>query len=114
MRENANKRRQTLTNASKRRGENASKRGGENASNFKQTLANVDKRKQTLTPPFIVVFFTPAFAIPLIFPASGRLYFQGEFSSFSVNLGFFIELRRGCSQSEFHVTISFLSLKNVV
>ena len=51
MRANANKRRQTLTNASKRRGENASKR--------KQTRANVDKRKQTLTPPFIAVFYTP-------------------------------------------------------
>ena len=50
-RANANKRRQTLTNASKRRGENASKR--------KQARANVDKRKQTLTPPFIVVSYTP-------------------------------------------------------
>ena len=48
MRANANKRRQTLTNASKRRGENASKR--------KQTRANVDKRRQTLTPPFIPLF----------------------------------------------------------
>ena len=51
MRANANKRRQTLTNASKRRGENVSKR--------RQTRANVDKRKQTLTPPFIAVFYTP-------------------------------------------------------
>ena len=51
MRANANKRRQTLTNARKRGGENASKR--------KQTQANVDKRKQTLTPPFIAVFYTP-------------------------------------------------------
>ena len=48
---NASKRRQTRTNASKRRGENASKR--------KQTRANVDKRKQTLTPPFMAVFYTP-------------------------------------------------------
>ena len=56
MRANANKCRQTSTNASKRRGENASKR--------KQTQANANKRKQTLTPPFIVVFYTP-FAIPL-------------------------------------------------
>ena len=64
MRANANKRRQTLTNASKRRGENASKRRGENASKRKQTRANVDKRKQTLTPPFVAVFYTP-FAIPL-------------------------------------------------
>ena len=40
-----------LTNASKRRGESASKR--------KQTRANVDKRKQTLTPLFIAVFHTP-------------------------------------------------------
>ena len=56
MRANANKRRQTQTNASKRRGENASKR--------KQTRANVDKRKQTLTPPFIAVFCTP-FCSPL-------------------------------------------------
>ena len=51
MRANASKSRQTRTNASKRRGENASKR--------KQTRANVDKRKQTLTPPFIAVFYTP-------------------------------------------------------
>ena len=51
MRANASKRRQTRTNASKRRGANASKR--------KQTRANVDKRKQTLTPPFIAVFYTP-------------------------------------------------------
>ena len=48
MRANANKRRQTLTNASKCRGENASKR--------KQTLES--KRKQMLTPPFIAVFYT--------------------------------------------------------
>ena len=51
MRANANKRRQTLTNASKHRGENASKR--------KQTRAKVDKRKQTLTPHFIAVLCHP-------------------------------------------------------
>ena len=51
MRANASKRRQTRTNASKRRGANASKR--------EQTRANVDKRKQTLTPPFIGLFYTP-------------------------------------------------------
>ena len=56
MRANASKRRQTRTNASKRRGENASKR--------KQTRANVDKRKQTLTPPFIAVFYTPPLQSP--------------------------------------------------
>ena len=39
---------QTQTNADKRRGKNASKR--------KQTRANIDKCKQTLTPPFIAVF----------------------------------------------------------
>ena len=55
MRANANKRRQTLRNASKRRGENASKR--------KQTRANTDKRKQTLAPP-LLRSFTPSFAIP--------------------------------------------------
>ena len=38
---------------------NASKRRGENASKRKQTRANVDKRKQTLTPPFMAVFYTP-------------------------------------------------------
>ena len=52
------KRRQTLTNASKRRGENASKR--------EQTRAKVDKRKQTLTPPFIAVFFYTPLCNPLI------------------------------------------------
>ena len=51
MRANANKCRQTLTNASKRRGENTSKR--------KQTRAKVDKGKQTLARPFIAVFYTP-------------------------------------------------------
>ena len=51
MRANANKRRQTLTNVSKRR--------GDNASNRKQTRANVDKRKQMLTPSYIVVSYTP-------------------------------------------------------
>ena len=59
MRANANKRRQTLTNASKRRGENASKR--------KQTRANVDKRKQTLTPPLYCGFLPPPLCSPLIF-----------------------------------------------
>ena len=56
MRVNANKPRQTLTNADKRREMQRRKR--------KQTRANVDKRKQALTPPLIVVF-TPPFAIPL-------------------------------------------------
>ena len=58
MRANANKRRQTLTNASKRRGKNASKQ-----------RANVDKGKQTLTPPFIVFGLHPLYndnTIPLI------------------------------------------------
>ena len=51
MRANANKRRQTLTNASKRKQTQRRKR--------KQTRANVDKRKQTLTPPLLRVFYTP-------------------------------------------------------
>ena len=34
-------------------------RGGENANKRKQMRANVDKRKQTLTPPFIAVFLHP-------------------------------------------------------
>ena len=56
MRANANKRRQTLTNASKRRGENASKR-----KQSKQTWTSANKR---LHPP-LLRFFTPPFAIPL-------------------------------------------------
>ena len=54
IRANANKRRQTLTNASKRRGENASKR--------EQTWTNANKR---LHPPLLCFFFTPPVAIPL-------------------------------------------------
>ena len=57
MRANANKGRQTLTNASKSRGENVSKR--------KQ---NASKRGQTQTnayTPLYCVFYTPPFAIPL-------------------------------------------------
>ena len=61
---NADKRRQTLANTSRRRGENASKR--------KQTRANVDKRKQTLTPPFIAVFYTPL-CNPLIKKRCGKI-----------------------------------------
>ena len=51
MRANANKRRQTQANASAKTQANAG--------------ANVDKLKQTLTPPFIAVF-TPPVAFPLI------------------------------------------------
>ena len=56
MRANPNKRRQTQTNASKRRGENASKR--------EQTWTNASKRLHPpflrfFTPPFIAVFYTP-------------------------------------------------------
>ena len=45
---NADKRGQTQANAEAKTQANASKRG-----------ANVNKRKQTLTPPFIVDFYTP-------------------------------------------------------
>ena len=54
MRANANKRRQTLTNA-----EAKTQRRKRQRRKRKQTRANVDKRKQTLTPPFIAVFYTP-------------------------------------------------------
>ena len=54
MQANANKRRQTLTNASKRRGENASKR--------EQTWTNSNKRPHRP----LLRFFTPPFAIPLV------------------------------------------------
>ena len=47
----------------------ASKCSGEHA---KQTSANVQKRKQTLTPPFIADFYTPPLAIPLLL----RLFFD--------------------------------------
>ena len=72
MRANANKHRQTSTNASKRRGENASKR--------KQTRANVDKSKQTLTPPFIAVFKTPLQS-PYSFRGNIRTYPRSGFRS---------------------------------
>ena len=45
---------------------NASKRGQTQANAEAKTQAKVSKRKQTLTPPFIAVFYTPPFAIPLI------------------------------------------------
>ena len=56
MQANANKCRQTMTDASKSRGDNTNK--------SKWTRANADKRKQTLTPLFIAVFLQ----IPLKLP----------------------------------------------
>ena len=56
MRANASKRRQTRTNASKRRGETQA-----NASKREQTWTNANKR---LHPPLLQLF-TPRFAIPL-------------------------------------------------
>ena len=46
-------RKQMRANANKRR------RGQTQANAEAKTQANVDKRKQTLTPPFIAVFYTP-------------------------------------------------------
>ena len=51
---------QTQTNADT----NVDKHRGENAE--AKTQANVSKRRQTLTPPFLAVSYTP-FAIPLAF-----------------------------------------------
>ena len=51
----ASKLKQTQTNADKRRQTQRRKR----KQTQRQTRANVDKRKQTLTPPFIAVFYTP-------------------------------------------------------
>ena len=69
-RANANKCSQTLTNASKRRGENASKR--------KQTRANVANANKCLHPPLLRFFCAP-FAICLLFPF---LAIFAPFSSF--------------------------------
>ena len=81
MRANANKRRQTLTNASKRRGENARA----NASKREQTWINANKRLHP--PPFIAVFYTP-FAIPLLsrYDENGKTRKSGRKPSLMIKL----------------------------